>query len=187
MANTTTPKNATNKAPVGGSKAAVSADLPDFDKWDDRQIGFAPYWAPEVGDWCYARVIARDDRNPNFVRYLLKAYKDTECRTGPKLSGEPRIIRKGETFSMSVFTSLVDEFDFHVWLNKKAADKEIPIRIDAVRKTETATIDEETGEKRKVWNWRVRVAPEHRLFLDKMMTEWKRLLEGGEERPALEG
>jgi len=184
MANTTTPKNATNRAP--GAKAAVKDDLPNFDDWQERQVGFSPYWTPTVGDWCFGQVIARDDRNPDFVRYLFKAYKDMECRTGPNNdnaeegpTGEEAPVKKGETFTMSVYHSLSDEFDFQLWLQKKAGI-DIPIRVDALKKVATKT------EGRKVWKFRVRCSPEHKALLDSKMSEWKRLLEGGEERPALE-
>lgn len=155
----------------------IVLDPNDYSKWSPIQIGFAPYWHPTEGAACVGSVIEKDDRNPNFVRYLLKAYAKLECKRGPRETGQSVVVEAGETFSMGVFSSMIDEFDFHLYM-QKVAKQDIPVRIEAVNKTPTSTpVDENDpeGEKRQVWNWKMFTPPEKKKILDSKRDDYRRL------------
>ncbi len=143
-------------------------DLPDFSKWTAHQIGFAPYWrASKPGDWCYMKVVNIDVRNLDFIRYQCTAMKDTECRRGPGnddekegLVGEVVTVQKGEAFTISVYHSLREEFDFFRYL-RKDHDIDVPMRLTAVKKVPTKHPDG-----RKVWNWELLSDPAERKKIE---------------------
>ncbi len=170
MANATkTQVDSTKNKMVGAS----ADDVPDFDKWTDLQIGFAPYWHPKVGGWIFGQLIGKDSRDPEFVRYQFKALKDTECRRGPSNenegegpTGESVLVKKGETFSMSVYYSLADEFDYHLFYASKTGNA-VPVRIEAIKKVPT--------KKYVVWNFRAQVSPDTAQQLNQNRDEWRRL------------
>jgi hypothetical protein len=176
-------------ANIAMGKGPRGEDLPDFDKWDKIQTGFAPYWWPEMGKSCYGRVVAKDMRNPKFIRYLFIAGAEHDCRRGPKNDdvdagaiGEPVIVKKGETFSMSVAHSLQDELDFQLYLMEKE-EEDIYVRILAEKKTKTA---HESGA-RFVWHFDVRNDPKYTPLLTQNRSEFMRLKAGGEDRPQIGG
>jgi uncharacterized protein affecting Mg2+/Co2+ transport len=162
--------------------------LPDFDKWDKIQTGFAPYWHPEQGKYCFGRVVAKDNRNPRFVRYLLVAECAHECRRGPKNEdsdagavGEWVKVKAGDTFSITSYHAMSTELDYQLYLLEKFG-AQIPIRILAEKKVKTA---HEDGN-RTCWQFDVRNAPEHTKILTQHRGEYLRLVSGGEEREQLE-
>lgn len=184
MANTT----GKNPAPNKGTQAkANEEELPDFSKWTPLQIGFAPYWHPEPGKRFFGEIVQRDDRDPEFVRYLVKTHKTEECRRGPNNDdtakgavGEKVIVNKGDTFSISVYYSLADEFDFHLFFAEKTG-RHVPILVEALK-----TVKTKGGQ--DVWQWRVLVSPEDKQALDGRRDEYRRFKtgEGDGGRPELE-
>lgn len=177
------PKNAAAPA-VNMGKGPAGEDLPDFDKWDDIQIGFAPYWNAEAGAWCFAEVIAKDERNPEFVRYLMLAHTDTKCSRGPKdpethKAEEDVVVKKGECFSVSLFYSLSRELDYQLYLRTKGHN--VPVRVEAKKQTKTSTAG------RTVWQWSVKNDPVHTPILNQYRGEYAALAgEGTAARPQLE-
>jgi hypothetical protein len=164
--------------------------LPDFDKWDKIQTGFAPYWHPEPGKFCFGRVVAKDARNPKFVRYLLVAACDHECRRGPKNDessegavGEWVKVKAGETFSITDYHSVSDELDLQLFMLMKH-DIQFPVRILAEKKKKT---NHPEGN-RSVWEFDVRNDPKFTPLLTKHRGEYMKLKASGEgeEREQLE-
>lgn len=131
----------------------IPLEVPNFEGWVDEQVGFAPYWNPEEGKWLYARVIARDERDPSFVRYLMQAGMDTECHRGAE--GEAVKVKRGEHFTISVYFSLRDLFDLYLETGIRPF-----IKVLAVKEVPTKT----TG--RNVWTWKVQVSPDDKKMID---------------------
>ncbi len=185
MAKQTATANAastTETEPEGVKNPTAEKGMPDFDKWSEEQIGFAPYWKPEVGKWFYGMPIAIDMRDPKFIRYQFVAGLDTPCQRGPSDEEDERseqvVVKKGETFSLSVYYSLRDVFD--EYLNYGAqSGKPVLVRVDALRTVPTKN-------QPKCWQFKARVSPEQK----KELTAWRqknvKVLPRGEERPELE-
>jgi len=168
---------------VNMGKGPSGEDMPDFDKWDQIQTGFAPYWNPEEGAFCYGEVVAKDARDPEFVRYLIKAHATTKCSRGPKddngVAAEVVIVKPGETFSFSSYHALAMELDFQIHL-RQTKNAIIPVMIKALRQSKTNTAG------RTVWHWDVRNAPEHTPLLNQHRTSFMEMSDGGATRPALD-
>ncbi len=163
---------------VNVGKGPSGENLPDFDKWDKIQIGFAPYWHAEEMKFCYGEVIAKDARDPDFIRYLILAHADHDCRRGPQETGEEVKVRKGECFSISSWHSLSQELDYQLFLKEKGHEG-IAVRILAEKKVPTSNAG------RTVWQFDVRNDPKHTPMLNKHRGEYQRLVAGGEDRPQL--
>lgn len=158
-------------------KAKFAAEgLPNFDEWSEDQVGFAPYWKPEEGEFFYGALVAKDTRDPNFIRYLVKAFSPHTCQRGPADGAEMVKIEPGDFFSISVWAQLEAKFDEYL-----SYPFEVPLRALAVKKTETST------QGRKVWNWSLRVPPDIKLLIEAARKEeYKALLADRQERAALQ-
>lgn len=135
-----------NPAPVT-SKSSVESS-PSFEeryhKWTNHQVGFAPYWNPSAGDFFEGIIIARDDRDPSFVRYLVKATMPMKCKTGPKEDAETVDVAAGEFFTLSSYYQTERFFDKMLLSGVQPV-----IACQAVAKRKT----KESG--RTVWTWKV--------------------------------
>lgn len=144
--------------------------LPDFSGWEERQVGFAPYWEPEAGQKFFGQVIDFDDRDEKFHRYLCVAGGPLDCFTGSEEQGTKtaKRVNKGDTFTISVYAQLKEEFELYL-----SAPFPVPVLVEAKEKIK--------GGKGHVWLYTVKVAPETneklRAFKAKMRTE---ALKGGE-------
>jgi len=168
------PANATNKAPNG------NANEIDFSTWEEEQVGFAPYWNPEEGKFFVGTVVARDERDPEFLRYLIKAVVDTVCKRGPVDEAEEILVRKGEFFSISVYHALAEPFDF-ILENFTARGVDIQMKLTAVKEAKTKT------QGRTVWQWKMHLPPEHKKMLTVAKeTVRKAALAEASERKAIE-
>jgi hypothetical protein len=130
--------------------------VPDFSKWEEEQVGFAPYWNPEPLKWFLGRVVARDERDPDFVRYLMRAELDTPCKRGPVNDAEDVMIRKGEFFSISVYHSLEGLFNTYLEIGVTPA-----MKVTAVKEVPT----KKSGQ--TCWTWKVQISPEDKKLLNK--------------------
>lgn len=123
--------------------------LPDFAKWEEEQVGFAPYWNPEKDKWFYARIIEKDERDSEFVRYLMQAGVDTPCKRGPADGAEDITVKKGEYFTISVYFSLQDLFDLYLETGIRPF-----MKVTAKDTVKTSTAG------RTCWLWSLLVSPE---------------------------
>jgi hypothetical protein len=70
------------------------------------QIGFPPYWNPAEGKKFVGKVIMRDERDPDFVRYNIEAAVRHQCQEGPSDEARPVVVEKGQTFNVSDYAAL---------------------------------------------------------------------------------
>ena len=141
-------------------KNEVIVQIPNTDGWVTEQTGFAPYWNPVEGASFFGIVVEKDERDPEFVRYLMKAVCDTPCKTGSEDNEEDVLVKAGDYFTVSVYFSLQGLFDFYLenginTVMKVTAKKQVPTK--------------KTG--RKVWQWQVQVSPKDKQLADRKRAE----------------
>jgi hypothetical protein len=157
--------------------------LPNFDEWTDEQIGFAPYWKPAPGKSFYGAPVAIDMRDPAFIRYQFMALDNIECQRGPADEEDPNaekvVVKKGETFSVSVYHATRDLFDQYLQFSEETL-KPVPVQVIAVKTVKTAN-------QPKCWQFRARTSPPMRLELDAWRAKNRKFLAvgTGAERPQM--
>lgn len=177
-------KNVSAEDVNGVRNPVIEKGMPDFDKWSDEQIGFAPYWKPDEGKWFFGAPIAIDMRDPKFIRYQFIAGADTPCQRGPSDEEDERseavMVEKGNMFSLSVYYSLREIFDEYLEYGAKTG-KPVLVRVDALRTVPTKN-------QPKCWQFRARVSPEQKKELTTWRQERRKMLsaKGNNERPSLE-
>jgi hypothetical protein len=137
---------AANPAPMKG--AAADGEI-DTSNWEKEETGFAPYWTPAPGKKFLATPMGRDDRDPEFVRYQMRLEQaELECQSGPKDDPTPVIVKKGDTFTVSVYTQLDDKF------NEYMESGIFPIlQCIALKEVKTKTVGQ------TCWTFDLRVSP----------------------------
>ncbi len=85
-------------------KETMNAVVPEG--YVEEQISFPPYWKPDLGKGWRGTVIARDQRDPTFHRYIIESAITLDCRKGPVDDGEIITITPGMNFSIGVYAAL---------------------------------------------------------------------------------
>jgi hypothetical protein len=86
-----------------GLPTDLEDDISDF---SSEQISFPPYWKPEIGKKFLALAVSLDERDPEFLRYLLQATHDIMCSKGGRDDKEDILVKRDEFFTMSVYAGL---------------------------------------------------------------------------------
>lgn len=74
--------------------------------------GFAPYWSPAPGKGFTARLLSRDERDSEFVRYVFEVIKgEVPCASGPKDAQIAVTAKVGDHFAVSSYATLAPIFD----------------------------------------------------------------------------
>ncbi len=168
-----TPKNDPTKTTAITSVAGA----PDASNWEKEETGFAPYWKPLAGKAFFARPIGRDDRDPEFVRYQMKLEQDElACQSGPKEDATDVLVKKGDTFTVSVYVQLDDKFNEYMECGL------FPIvRCEALREAKTS----KPGQ--TCWIFDLRVSPEDKKKLAAFRQEKaKSMAAAASERKAIQ-
>lgn len=180
MANPKTVTKDIVKAPV--------LDIARFKDWGAEQVGFAPYFEPEVGAAFVAYIDQADMKDPNFLRYLFQASTDVvPCRRGPKppepedakegddsWDTRPRVnVAPGGFFSLSLFFSMVENLNTYL-LYKAETGEPVEVFIQFLGKSKT-----KSG--RTVWNVDMKIPKE----LQEKMNAFRTQLNGGGGKPML--
>jgi len=141
--------------------ADTNAAVAQFDtsNWVDEQVGFSPYWNPDNDKFFIGAVSARDERDPEFIRYLIKAAVDTECKRGSDENAEDVLVKAGEFFTVSVYYSLRDLFDFYLESGLRPF-----IKVTALKEVKTKN-------KNTCWTWRVQISPKDKAVVEKKRIE----------------
>ena len=83
--------------------------LPEFQNFEEEQISLPPYLEISTkGQWFYGMPVFLDDKDPDFVRYIIKAEMPTKCQRGSRKKGEnvECIVAKDEFFTVSAYSGL---------------------------------------------------------------------------------
>lgn len=153
-------------ASAKNSKSGSGEVIEEFDAsmfeaatdWVEQQTGFPPYWNPAIsdegkGNGFAARVMARDERDPDFIRYVLQATKGLRCHNGPAEDAEEVLVKAGEYFTCSDYAALplADYFGEEVVVITKGKRKLNP--------------SERNPQKRDLWQFRILTSPETSMRL----------------------
>jgi hypothetical protein len=111
--------------------------------WEEESLGFPPYWNPEVGKSFRGVVMNRDERDPEFIRYVLLATAPVTCATGPADESDVVHVAPGGKFTVSAYASLrLDEL----------AGLEVFVKCIGKREIKNG--------KQELWQWQVFLSPE---------------------------
>ncbi len=148
-------------------KAYNQEILDSVKDWEKEQTGFPPYWKPKAeGDLFFGKPILKDERNPEFERYVVQATKfPVVCQQGPADDADIIVVRPGDYFTCSVWAALpLDEF----------IDIECVVMAEKTRKLPGT--DESGGVPRKLWTWNVKMTKESRLLVRERRQETAKAL-----------
>ncbi len=70
------------------------------------QIGFPPYWNPAPGKKFFGKVVMRDERDPDFIRYVIEAGVRHQCQEGPSDEAVAVTVDRGQHFNVSLYAGL---------------------------------------------------------------------------------
>jgi len=157
---------------MANPKNNTAMQIPNFENWEEEQVGFAPYWNPEENKWFYAQVVDKDERDPQFVRYLMRAGMDTPCKRGPVDSQDDITVKTGEYFSVSVYFSLQGAFDFYLESGIKPY-----MKVLAINEVKTSTPG------RTCWTWKLLVSPDDKKKIQGAREKLRQLSDAGEFPP----
>lgn len=139
----TTKKNA---APV------QNQEIDGLEFSNEEQISFAPYWKPIVGASFVAKPIARDERDPEFIRFVMQAYQDMDCFSGPVEDAAEVKVEKGKYFSISDYKAL--PLDFYMGLP------------DPIKLTVESTRKSSDPKKNDMFVWSIKTTDRCKKILD---------------------
>lgn len=100
------PKNQDVRKTVNPDGEVLNSNLQSPEGWGEEKIGYAPYWSPAEGACFRGIVLARDDRDPEFVRILMQATAPLVCYEGPVVEAEEIQVALGEQFTVSAYAAL---------------------------------------------------------------------------------
>jgi hypothetical protein len=142
----------------------------DFDDagFEEEQIGFPPYWTPVAGRKLRIKVIALDARDPEFVRWTVQATHNVACQSGPSDEAEPRLVKAGEFFSMSLYAGLPLQ---------RYVGEEVIVSCKEER---------DIGGGKSFWQWTLRCTSETHARVNARLEEQRKLMaEQASEAPLL--
>jgi len=114
----------------------------DTTEWVEEVTGLPPYWKPvEEGDSVTGVLIARDDQDPDHVRYRLRAVGPLTCYSGPTDSAEEVRVEEGGYFSVSEYHAITNVFSRYL---KAGISPKVKITFESKDKCR--------GGKNTVWN-----------------------------------
>ena len=79
---------------------------------EDTQVGLPPYWKPRsengpaIGQSFCGIPMMIDDKDKNFIRYVIQATRTMKCWKGPVDNAEEVIIHAGDLFTVSNYSGL---------------------------------------------------------------------------------
>jgi hypothetical protein len=158
MAKKNASKHTEDKTLNGAAVQAFEDEAFDDAGTEEEQIGFPPYWSPASGRRLKIRVTAFDQRDPTFPRWVVQATHDVACQSGPSDEAEPRLVKKGEFFSMSLYAALPLQ---------KYVGEEVIVECKDNR---------DIGSGKTLWVWSLRCTPEVKARVAQRNEERQRLL-----------
>lgn len=98
---------ASNKAPVQTPNTSATDDV--FEDGDTGvQTSYPPYFEVEEGAAFRAKVLGKDDSDPEFIRWVLCAERPVKCYRGSKKKNQATeiIVQPGELFTIGEYVAL---------------------------------------------------------------------------------
>lgn len=167
MASRTQP-NATGPATVDPN------DFSNPEQWDKREVGFRPYFEADIGSSFAGVVQQKDLRDPDFVRYVIRALQDMTCFEGEKgADGKPQnpvSIKAGETFTVGNYKQIEGELDFYLWV-LMTTGREIPFFAKVLSEGKV-----KSDPKKTVLKWELRAHPSVKGLLTEQFPKYQALL-----------
>ncbi len=145
-------------ADANGAPVEFADESFDEAGFEEEQIGFPPYWTPVEGRKLRVKVIALDARDPEFVRWTVQATHNVACQSGPSDEAEPRLVKSGEFFSMSMYAGLPLQ---------RYVGEEIIISCKEER---------DIGGGKSFWVWSLRCTPEAHARVNARLDEQRALM-----------
>ncbi len=142
-----------NPAYQADMAATISAVVPD--DYVEEQVTFPPYWKPDVAKGWRGVVIARDEREMNFPRYIIESSLTLDCRTGKVNDGEIVTVHPGMNFSISAYKALPLDRYFGL---------EVAV-ICTAQRTGLPPNENSEGMPRDMWVWKMMVSPQVKELL----------------------
>lgn len=133
--------------------ATMQAIVPEG--YVEEQVTFPPYWKPDVAKGWRGIVIARDEREVKFPRYIIESAVTIDCRTGKVNDGEIVTVTPGMNFSISAYKALPLDRYFGL---------EVAVICTALR-TGLPGTEESEGMPRDMWVWKMMVSPQVKELL----------------------
>lgn len=133
--------------------ATMAAVVPEG--YVEEQVTFPPYWKPDVAKGWRGIVIARDERDVKFPRYIIESMVTIDCRTGKVTDGEIVTVTPGMNFSISAYKAL--PLDRYFGLEVAVICKELRSGLPPT--------EESDGMPRDMWVWQMFVSPEVKALL----------------------
>lgn len=134
-------------------KRLFGEDSEEFVKGD---IGFPPYWKPNIAKGWRGIILARDIRNPKFQRFQIENTGPAfDCWTGPARDGVLVTVETGQVFSISAWRALPLDKYFG-----------LEVVVIATGKREGMAPNEESdGQPRDMWEWSLWTKKENQRLL----------------------
>jgi hypothetical protein len=129
----------------------------------EEQTSFPPYWQPEEGKMFVGRVLALDERDPAFSRFIIQAMTPCDCARGPAKDAEEVKVSPGDQFSISVYSAL----PLHLYLGEV-----VEVTAKGLRSLRNGN---------DLWEFRLRCSPETKAIANKR----RAALPGGSTQRAL--
>lgn len=138
--------------------ATLAALVPEG--WVQDQVSFPPYWKPDLAKGFRGTVIARDERDGSFPRYIIESSLTVDCQQGPVNDGVIVTVEPGMNFSIGAYAALPLEKYFGLEITaivvgaRKLPGNEASVMIP-----------------RDLWEWKVMVSPETSKLLKSRRAE----------------
>jgi hypothetical protein len=156
-------------AQLEAAEASFNEMFESEDWVEDSQSGLPPYWKAAmngqsaVGQFFRGIPMMIDNKDPNFIRYVMQATIPLTCYRGPVDSAEAVSVQPGELFTISSYAGL----DMVRYLGFEIA----AIIVEDTQLAPTAEI-----AVRNFYRWKIRVPRETMKQLQEMRVEETKLL-----------
>lgn len=135
----------------------LAAETPEGWEDDDKGGGFPPYWNPQLGNSFQGVIIRRDERDPDFIRYVIQATDLITCATGPADNAEEIIVEPGQLFTCSAYATMNLEEYFG-----------LEVKVITYKTRKLPGNENSRGAPRDLWEFKYKLPPDSKRLLDNM-------------------
>lgn len=135
----------------------LAASTPEGWEDDDKSGGFPPYWNPQLGKSFQGIIVKRDERDPDFIRYIIQATDTIMCATGPASDAEEVIVEPGQLFTCSAYATMNLEEYFG-----------LEVKVITWKTRTLPGKESSRGVPRSLWEFKYKLPPDSKRLLDTM-------------------